>query len=293
MTGVRPRARSRRATRRLRVEIRSVNHRGLDLKIRGARGGRLLRRRDRARGARGRRARRGHGARSATSGGPARPASTRRGSARLYAVLERLRQELGLSEPVGARHRRGVPGRRTRARELAGEALWEVLRPARRGRAGRAARDARARGRGAGAPIMRARGGRGSASWRAPRRPAPPVCREVRAPARGAAGGRARAAGLRARAAGAGGGADGGAPGRHARSWSGWRPTSATCGRSLARRRARAARSAASSTSSIQEIGRELNTVGSKAQDAGMAGAGHRRARRSSEKMREQAQNIE
>ena len=33
--------------RRLRVEIRSVNHRGLDLKIRGAELGRLLRRRDR------------------------------------------------------------------------------------------------------------------------------------------------------------------------------------------------------------------------------------------------------
>src|SRR5262247_3995722 len=112
--------------RRLRVEIRSVNHRGLDLKIRGTesdaycgveigravravveRGAVTVHVRDEAAGNAGideARVRAAHG------------------------VLERLRQELESEEPVGlttvaAFMTVGAGG------ELEGEALWEALRP--------------------------------------------------------------------------------------------------------------------------------------------------------------------
>jgi uncharacterized protein (TIGR00255 family) len=113
--------------RRLRVEIRSVNHRGLDLKIRGAEAdaycgaeiGRAVRAavergavsvhvRDESAGA--------------TGVDQARVRAT-------YAVLEQLRQELQIDEPIGlgtvaAFMTVGTSG------ALEGEALWEALRPA-------------------------------------------------------------------------------------------------------------------------------------------------------------------
>src|SRR6478609_3133944 len=113
--------------RRLRVEIRSVNHRGLDLKIRGAEAdaycgaeiGRAVRAavergavsvhvRDESAGA--------------TGVDEARVRAT-------YAVLEQLRQDLEISEPIGlatvaAFMTVGTSG------ALEGEALWEALRRA-------------------------------------------------------------------------------------------------------------------------------------------------------------------
>ena len=113
--------------RRLRVEIRSVNHRGLDLKIRGAEAdaycgaeiGRAVRAavergavsvhvRDESAGA--------------TGVDEARVRAT-------YAVLEHLRRELEIDEPIGlgtvaAFMTVGTSG------ALEGEALWEALRPA-------------------------------------------------------------------------------------------------------------------------------------------------------------------
>jgi uncharacterized protein (TIGR00255 family) len=114
--------------RRLRVEIRSVNHRGLDLKIRSTepdatcdaeigrvvrgaleRGSVIVQIREEA----------------ADPTGGVDEARVRR----LYAVLERLRQELRIEQPVslstvGAFMETATGG------TLGGEALWEVLRPA-------------------------------------------------------------------------------------------------------------------------------------------------------------------
>jgi len=114
--------------RRLRVEIRSVNHRGLDLKIRshdpdafcdaeiaravrGAveRGAIVVQIRDE----------------SAEAAGGVDEARVRD----VYQVLERLRQELEIDEPVTL----GAVGafmESARGGGLAGEALWEALRPA-------------------------------------------------------------------------------------------------------------------------------------------------------------------
>jgi uncharacterized protein (TIGR00255 family) len=114
--------------RRLRVEIRSVNHRGLDLKIRSSepdatcdaeigravrgaleRGSVIVQIRDEA---------------AEPAGGVDEPRVRR-----LYAVLERLRQELEIEEPVSlstvGAFMDAAPGG-----GLAGEALWKVLRPA-------------------------------------------------------------------------------------------------------------------------------------------------------------------
>ena len=275
--------------RRLRVEIRSVNHRGLDLKIRGARAGRLLRRRDRrapcappSSAARSR-------CSSATSRRPARRASTRRACARSTRVLERLRQELEIEEPVGLADGRGVHERRAPAAELEGEALWEALRPARRRGAGRAARDARARGRGAGRRPA-ARTGRGCASWRRDLRQAPPALPErfarrleerlaaLREPAR-----------VRAGPPGAGGGADGRAPGRQRGAGPAGDPPRRTSGELLARRRAR---SAASSTSSSRRSGAS-STPSARRRRTPASPALVIDAKAELERMREQAQNVE
>jgi uncharacterized protein (TIGR00255 family) len=114
--------------RRLRVEIRSVNHRGLDLKIRSsdpdafcdAEIGRAVR------------AAVERGAITVQIRDESAAASAGIDEARvraLHGVLERLRQELEIEEPVtlttvgtylGASH----------GSELSGEPLWEVLRPA-------------------------------------------------------------------------------------------------------------------------------------------------------------------
>jgi uncharacterized protein (TIGR00255 family) len=114
--------------RRLRVEIRSVNHRGLELKVRGAES-------DAYCGAEIGRAVRAAVERGAVTvhlRDEAGGASAGIDEARVragYAVLERLRQELQIGEPVAlstvaAFMTPGTGG------ALEGEALWEALRPA-------------------------------------------------------------------------------------------------------------------------------------------------------------------
>lgn len=113
--------------RRLRVEIRSVNHRGLDFKIRGEVDGSCSVEIGRAVRAAVERGAvtvhvRDESAAGAAGVDEARVRST-------HAVLERLRQELEIDEPVGlstvaAFMTVGAGG------ELEGEALWEAVRPA-------------------------------------------------------------------------------------------------------------------------------------------------------------------
>jgi uncharacterized protein (TIGR00255 family) len=114
--------------RRLRVEIRSVNHRGLDLKIRGAEAdaycGAEIGRAVRAAVERG--AITVH-VRDESAGASA---GVDEGRVRAtHAVLERLRQELEIEEPVGLRTIAAFMTVGTGA-VLEGEALWEALRPA-------------------------------------------------------------------------------------------------------------------------------------------------------------------
>ena len=114
--------------RRLRVEIRSVNHRGLDLKIRGAEAdaycGAEIARAVRAAVERG--AITVH-VRDELAGASA---GVDEGRVRAtYAVLERLRQELAIAEPVDLRAIAAFMTVGTGA-VLEGEALWEALRPA-------------------------------------------------------------------------------------------------------------------------------------------------------------------
>ena len=114
--------------RRLRVEIRSVNHRGLDLKIRGTESdaycGAEIGRAVRAAVERG--AVTVH-VRDESAGGAAGVDEARVRAT--HAALERLRQELDIEEPVGlatvAAFMTAAPGG-----ALEGEALWEALRPA-------------------------------------------------------------------------------------------------------------------------------------------------------------------
>src|SRR6187401_2709162 len=114
--------------RRLRVEIRSVNHRGLDLKIRGTESdaycGAEIGRAVRAAVERG--AVTVH-VRDESAAGPAGVDEARVRAT--HAALERLRQELEIEEPVGlatiAEFMTAATGG-----ALEGEALWEALRPA-------------------------------------------------------------------------------------------------------------------------------------------------------------------
>ena len=114
--------------RRLRIEIRSVNHRGLDLKIRShapdtycdAEISRVVR------GAVER------GAITVSIRDEAGPGDMLIDEARaksVYAALQRLQRELGLSEPIGLATLAAFLGANAGAPELSGEALWEVLRP--------------------------------------------------------------------------------------------------------------------------------------------------------------------
>src|SRR5579871_724086 len=114
--------------RRLRVEIRSVNHRGLDLKIRSSDP-------DAYCDAEIARAVRGAVERGAITvqirdEAAAGSAGLDEGRVRaLYEVLERLRQELEIDEPVTL----GTVGAfldSSQGAALSGEELWEVLRPA-------------------------------------------------------------------------------------------------------------------------------------------------------------------
>ena len=114
--------------RRLRVEIRSVNHRGLDLKIRGAEAdaycGAEIGRAVRAAVERG--AITVH-VRDESAGASAGVDEARVRAT--HAVLERLRKELQIDEPVGLRTIAAFMTVGTGA-VLEGEALWEALRPA-------------------------------------------------------------------------------------------------------------------------------------------------------------------
>jgi len=113
--------------RRLRVEIRSVNHRGLDLKIRGEVNGSCdveIGRAVRAAVERGAVTVyvRDESAAGATGVDEARVRAT-------HAALEQMRQELEIDEPVGLSTIAAFMTAGTGA-GLEGEALWEALRPA-------------------------------------------------------------------------------------------------------------------------------------------------------------------
>jgi uncharacterized protein (TIGR00255 family) len=114
--------------RRLRVEIRSVNHRGLDLKIRGTESdaycGAEISRVVRAAVERG--AVTVH-VREESAGGAAGIDEARVRAA--YNVLEQLRQQLEIDEPVGLSTVAAFMTLGTGS-ALEGEALWEALRPA-------------------------------------------------------------------------------------------------------------------------------------------------------------------
>jgi uncharacterized protein (TIGR00255 family) len=114
--------------RRLRIEIRSVNHRGLDLKIRShapdtycdAEISRVVR------GAVER------GAITVSIRDEAGPGDVIIDEARaksVYTALQRLQRELGLNEPIGLATVAAFLGANAGAPDLSGEALWEVLRP--------------------------------------------------------------------------------------------------------------------------------------------------------------------
>jgi len=114
--------------RRLRVEIRSVNHRGLDLKIRSGESDAFCD----SEIARAVRAAVERGAVTVLIRDESAAASAGIDEARvraLYGVLEQLRQELKIAEPVTL----GTVGAYLGASHgsaLSGESLWELLRPA-------------------------------------------------------------------------------------------------------------------------------------------------------------------
>ena len=114
--------------RRLRIEIRSVNHRGLDLKIRTQDPDAFCD----AEMARAVRAAVERGSvtvyvRQEPAGGAA---GIDEGRARdVYRALERLRQDLGIAAPVSLEAVAAFSGAAS-ASGLRGEALWEALRPA-------------------------------------------------------------------------------------------------------------------------------------------------------------------
>jgi uncharacterized protein (TIGR00255 family) len=112
---------------RLRVEIRSVNHRGLDLKVRAPQPDAFCE------------AEIGRAVRAAVERGsvtvhireeaqPARAGIDDRRARDVYAALEKLRGELGITEPVGLAAVAAFMSTAGGA-GLEGEALWEALRP--------------------------------------------------------------------------------------------------------------------------------------------------------------------
>src|SRR5262252_7452725 len=270
--------------RRLRVEIRSVNHRGLDLKIR-------TREPDAFCDAEISRAVRAAVERGAVTvhvrdESPAGSAGIDEARLRaVHGVLERLRQELELDIPVDLATV-GAFMTASSGSDIEGEALWEALRP---GVAAALAdlKETRAREGAALAEDLRARLGR---------------LRELVAEIRGAAGGGSerfarrleeRLAGLR--------GQPGFEPARiaqeaalmaerldiseelvrldtHLTHLEGLTRAAGAVGRKL--------------DFIVQEVGRELNTIGSKAQDAGIA-ALVIDGKAELERIREQAQNVE
>jgi uncharacterized protein (TIGR00255 family) len=278
--------------RRLRIEIRSVNHRGLDLKIRShtpdtycdAEISRVVR------------AAVERGAITVSIRDEAGPTDSLIDEGRaksVYAALQRLQRELGLSEPIGLGTVAAFLGANAGAPELSGEALWEVLRPGLETALGEL-RATRAREGAALALDLRAR------------------VEKLQELARSIAAGAAdlpdkfvrrleeRLAAVREQ--------PGFEPGRLAQE-AALMAERLDVSEEITRLETHlghlleiiAARATAPGSSQavgrkldfvIQEVGRELNTVGSKAQDAGIAGLVID-GKVELEKIREQAQNIE
>jgi len=272
--------------RRLRIEIRSVNHRGLDLKIR-------TREPDAFCDAEISRAVRAAVERGAVTvhvrdESPAGSAGIDEARLRaVHGVLERLRQELELDIPVDLATV-GAFMTASSGSDIEGEALWEALRP---GVAAALAdlKETRAREGAALAEDLRARLGR---------------LRELVAEIRGAAGGGSerfarrleeRLAGLR--------GQPGFEPARIAQE-AALMAERLDISEELVRLGTHLAHlgEIVGATGEgavgrkldfvIQEVGRELNTIGSKAQDAAIGGLVID-GKVELEKLREQAQNIE
>ena len=273
------------ADRRLRVEMRSVNHRGLDIKVRGSEldayceveVARAIR------GAVERGAVTVHVRDESNAGAAGVDEARVRG---VFEVLERLRQELEIDQPVdlatvGAFMTAGA------GVQLDGESLWQALRPAVADALAELVATRAARGRGAG---RRSRGAtaRSSRRWR-------PACarRRRRCPTSSRAGWKTGSRCCAARRA--------------------WMPGRIAQEVALAAERLDVAEELVRLDTHlehfrellagagavgrkldfvIQEIGRELNTIGSKSQDAGVA-ALVIEAKSSLERMREQAQNVE
>jgi uncharacterized protein (TIGR00255 family) len=115
--------------KRLRVEIRSVNHRGFDLKIRSYSPDTYCD----AELSRAVRAAVERGALTVSIREEAAPASAGIDEARakaVHAALEKLRRLLAIEEPVGLSTVAAFIGTAPATAELSGEALWEALRPA-------------------------------------------------------------------------------------------------------------------------------------------------------------------
>ncbi len=117
--------------KRRRIEVRSVNHRGLDLKIRSQLPDTYCEA-EIARAVRGA-AERGAvtiSIREEAALPDAAPSAIDEARARaVYQALERLRRDLGLSEPTTLTTVAAFIGASPGARDLSGEALWDVLRP--------------------------------------------------------------------------------------------------------------------------------------------------------------------
>lgn len=270
--------------RRLRVEIRSVNHRGLDLKIRGAESdaysGAEIGRAVRAAVERG--ALTVH-VRDESAGGSAGIDEARVRAA--HATLEQLRQELEIEEPVGlstvaAFMTVGAGG------GLEGEALWQALRPAVEAALAELAATRRQEGQALAADIGAHRARLVELAMRLRAATAPLAERFARR-----LGERLEA--LR--------GQPGFEPGRLAQE-AALMADKLDVSEELVRLETHLAHAGELVAASgavgrkldfvIQEIGRELNTIASKAQDAGVA-ALVIDAKAELERMREQAQNVE
>jgi uncharacterized protein (TIGR00255 family) len=270
--------------RRLRVEIRSVNHRGLDLKIRGTES-------DAYSGAEIGRAVRAAIERGAVTvnvrdeavGGAAGIDEARIRAA--HAALERLRQELQIEEPVGLATVAAFLAEQTGG-ALEGEALWEALRPALEAALAELIAARRQEGQALGADISAHRTRLVELAARLRQATEPLADRFARRLSE-------RLEALR--------GQQGFEPGRIAQE-AALMADRLDVSEELVRLETHLARAGDLVGADgavgrkldflIQEIGRELNTIASKSQDAGVAGLVID-AKAELERMREQAQNVE
>lgn len=270
--------------RRLRVEIRSVNHRGLDLKIRGTES-------DAYCGAEIGRAVRAAVERGAVTvhvrdESAAGAAGVDEGRVRAtHGVLERLRQELDIDEPVGLATIAAFMTAATGG-ALEGEALWEALRPALDGALAELIATRQQEGRALGADIAAHRERLVELSARLREATLPLATRFARRLTE-------RLDAFR--------GQPGFEPGRIAQE-AALMADRLDVSEELVRLETHLAYAGELVAAPgaigrkldflMQEIGRELNTIASKAQDAGVAGLVID-AKAELERMREQAQNVE